>query len=56
VALASAGYRVVGVDRSEVLLEEARRRAGGERWPKLVHADYRQLPFGDESFDAALNL
>jgi ubiquinone/menaquinone biosynthesis C-methylase UbiE len=56
VALASAGYRVVGVDRSEVLLEEARRRAGGERWPKLVHADYRELPFGDESFDAALNL
>jgi ubiquinone/menaquinone biosynthesis C-methylase UbiE len=56
VALAGEGYRVVGVDRSEVLLGEARRRAGGERWPKLVHADYRQLPFADESFDAALNL
>jgi ubiquinone/menaquinone biosynthesis C-methylase UbiE len=55
-ALASAGYRVVGVDRSEVLLEEARRRAGDEQWPKLVHADYRELPFADESFDAALNL
>jgi ubiquinone/menaquinone biosynthesis C-methylase UbiE len=56
VVLAKAGYRVVGVDRSEILLDEASRRAGGERWPKLVHADYRQLPFDDESFDAALNL
>jgi ubiquinone/menaquinone biosynthesis C-methylase UbiE len=56
VPLARAGHRVVGVDRSPALLEEARRRAGGERWPKLVQADYRQLPFADESFDAALNL
>jgi ubiquinone/menaquinone biosynthesis C-methylase UbiE len=56
VPLARANYRVVGVDRSESLLAEARRRAGGERWPKLVRADYRELPFGDESFDAALNL
>jgi ubiquinone/menaquinone biosynthesis C-methylase UbiE len=54
--LARAGFRVVGVDRSEVLLSEARRRAAGERWPKLVRADYRELPFADESFDAALNL
>jgi SAM-dependent methyltransferase len=56
VPLARAGYRVVGVDRSEVLLAEARRRSGGERWPKLVRGDYRELPFADESFDAALNL
>jgi SAM-dependent methyltransferase len=48
--------RVVGVDRSEALLGEARRRAGGERWPKLVRADYRRLPFADASFDAAVNL
>ena len=54
--LARAGYRVVGVDRSATLLDEARRRAGGERWPKLVRADYRELPFADESFDAAFNL
>ena len=54
--LARAGYRVVGVDRSRTLLDEARRRAGGERWPKFVRADYRELPFADESFDAALNL
>jgi SAM-dependent methyltransferase len=56
VPLAGAGYRVVGVDRSSVLLEEAARRAVGERWPKLVRADYRELPFPDASFDAAVNL
>jgi ubiquinone/menaquinone biosynthesis C-methylase UbiE len=56
VPLARAGYRVVAVDRSQALLDEARRRAGGERWPKLVRADYRELPLPDESFDAALNL
>jgi SAM-dependent methyltransferase len=56
VPLARAGYRVVGVDRSEALLADARHRAGGERWPKLVRADYRELPFGDASFDAAINL
>ena len=56
VPLARAGYRVTGADRSAALLDEARRRAGGERWPKWVTADYRELPFADESFDAALNL
>ena len=56
VPLARAGYRVVAVDRSQALLDEARRRAGGDRWPKLAHADYRDLPLPDESFDAALNL
>ena len=29
---------------------------GGERWPKFTRADYRELPFADASFDAALNL
>ena len=56
VPLARAGYRVTGVDRSAALLDEARRRAGGERWPKCVPADYRELPFADASFDGALNL
>ena len=56
VPLARAGYRVVGVDRSQTLLDEAARRAGDGRWPQLVRADYRELPFADESFDAALNL
>jgi SAM-dependent methyltransferase len=51
--LASAGYRVTGVDRSQVLLDEAARRGGG---PEYVRADYRELPFPDDSFDAAVNL
>jgi ubiquinone/menaquinone biosynthesis C-methylase UbiE len=55
IALARAGYRVTGVDRSPTLLAEARRHAGDDG-PALVEADYRELPFADESFDAALNL
>jgi SAM-dependent methyltransferase len=54
--LARAGFRVTGVDRSQVLLDEAARRAAGERGPRLVRADYRDLPLPDASFDAALNL
>jgi SAM-dependent methyltransferase len=54
--IARAGYRVTGVDRARPLLDEAQRRAGGERWPKFVRADYRELPFADGSFDAAVNL
>jgi ubiquinone/menaquinone biosynthesis C-methylase UbiE len=53
IPLADAGYRVTGVDRSPTLLEEARRRGRG---PDFVQADYRELPFADASFDAALNL
>ena len=56
IPLAEAGYRVTGVDRSQVLLEEARRRATGDRRPELVRGDYRELPFADASFDTALNL
>jgi SAM-dependent methyltransferase len=56
VPLGAAGYRAVGADRSQALLDEARRRAAGARWPKLVRADYRELPFADGSFDVALNL
>lgn len=56
IPLAEAGYRVTGVDRSAVLLDEARRRATGERRPEFVRADYRELPFKDDSFDAAVNL
>jgi ubiquinone/menaquinone biosynthesis C-methylase UbiE len=56
IPLARAGYRVTGADRSESLLAEARRRSGGERWPRLVRADYRELPFRDASFDTAINI
>jgi ubiquinone/menaquinone biosynthesis C-methylase UbiE len=55
IALARAGYRVTGADRSRPLLEEARRRAGGVEL-ELVAADYRELPLADQSFDAVLNL
>jgi SAM-dependent methyltransferase len=54
--LAAVGYHVVGVDRAQPLLDEAQRRAGDARWPKFARADYRDLPFADASFDAALNL
>jgi ubiquinone/menaquinone biosynthesis C-methylase UbiE len=57
VPLAAEGLHVVGVDRSASLLAEGRRRAGEDApWPRFVEADYRELPFDDESFDAALNL
>ena len=54
--LADAGYRVTGVDRSEVQLAEAERRRAGASGPRLVRADYRELPFDDASFDAVLCL
>jgi SAM-dependent methyltransferase len=51
--LAGVGYRMIGADRSQVLLDEARRRGADF---ELVQADYRELPFPDASFDAVLNL
>jgi ubiquinone/menaquinone biosynthesis C-methylase UbiE len=56
IPLAQAGYRVVGADRAQSLLDAAAERAGGGRRPKLVRADYRDLPLPDESFDVALNM
>jgi ubiquinone/menaquinone biosynthesis C-methylase UbiE len=56
IPLAQAGYRVTTVDRSAVQLGEGRRRAGDAEWPRFVQADFRELPFEDESFDAVLNL
>ena len=56
IPLARAGYRVTGVDRSAPLIEEARRRSLGERWPKWAVADYRELPAPDASFDLVINL
>jgi ubiquinone/menaquinone biosynthesis C-methylase UbiE len=55
IPLARAGYRVTGADRSQVLLDEARRQGEGLEL-ELVQADYRELPFEDEHFDAVLNL
>jgi SAM-dependent methyltransferase len=56
IPLVEAGYRVTAVDRSPVQLDEGRRRAGGADWPRFVQADFRELPFEDECFDAVLNL
>jgi SAM-dependent methyltransferase len=56
IPLADAGYHVTGIDRSPAQLDEARRRSGGAEWPKWVIADFRELPFDEESFDAVLNL
>jgi ubiquinone/menaquinone biosynthesis C-methylase UbiE len=56
IPLATAGYHVTASDRSSVQLTEARRRAGDVEWPRFVQADFRELPFEDETFDAVLNL
>jgi ubiquinone/menaquinone biosynthesis C-methylase UbiE len=55
-ALAAAGYRVTGLDRSPTLLAEAERQRGANEWPRFVQGDYRELPFENASFDAVLNL
>jgi SAM-dependent methyltransferase len=56
IPLAQAGYRVTAADRSTVQLDQARRRAGEAEWPRFVQADFRELPFEGESFDAVFNL
>src|SRR5438067_1169700 len=50
VADVRAGGRVVGLDFSERMLERARRKAPDVEW---VRGDLLELPFEDESFDAA---
>lgn len=55
--LAREGYRVTGIDHSEALLNEARRRSGTAEWPRWVRGDLREpLPFAHAEFDAVLNL
>lgn len=56
IPLVDAGFRVTAVDRSAVQLDEGRRRAAEAEWPRFVQADFRELPFENESFDAVLNL
>ena len=55
-ALARAGFRVVGLDRSRPLLAAARQAAGGARWPCFVRESYTRLPFENGVFDAVLGL
>jgi SAM-dependent methyltransferase len=56
VPLARAGYRVVGLDSSGVLLAAARRAARDAPWPHFVHGSYARLPFEPAAFDAVLCL
>ena len=56
IEFARLGLQVVGADRSEVLLAEAKCRADEGEWPRFVQADYRELPFEDASFDCVTNL
>jgi SAM-dependent methyltransferase/GNAT superfamily N-acetyltransferase len=56
VPLAAEGYRVVGLDRSDSQLDEARRRRGPATGPRLIRADYRLIPIADGTFDGALTL
>ena len=49
-AAGRAGGRVVGLDFSERMLERARRKSAAIEW---VRGDLLDLPFEDESFDAA---
>jgi len=54
IEFARLGFHVVGADRSEVLLAEAKRQAGEDEWPRFVQSDYRELPFEDASFDSVV--
>ena len=56
IEFARLGLHVVGADRSDVLLAEAKCRADEGEWPRFVQADYRELPFEDASFDCVTNL
>ncbi len=56
IPLAQAGYRVTGADRSKPQLARARADAEDPENPRFVHADHRELPFAEASFDCALNL
>jgi len=50
IAAARIGGRVTGLDFSERMLERARRKAPELEW---IRGDLLELPFEDESFDAA---
>lgn len=50
-ALAAAGWEAIGLDVSEAQLDLAR-----DRGCEVVHGSAESLPFGDESFDAAVSI
>jgi ubiquinone/menaquinone biosynthesis C-methylase UbiE len=53
--LAAAGAMVVGVDFSEGMLEEARRKPGAERIQFVRHDLHEPLPFGNGEFDLVVS-
>ncbi len=53
VALAAIAYRVVGVDLSEEMLEQARRRCGALTHVRFFQADFRDFRL-NERFDAVI--
>jgi SAM-dependent methyltransferase len=54
IPLAEAGCRVVGLDRSPVLIGAARRAACARDRPRFLIGSYTALPFGPRTFDAVL--
>jgi SAM-dependent methyltransferase len=54
--LVRRGYDYTGVDVSEAMMDELRRKLGdGPHRLRLVRADARDLPFADASFDVAIS-
>jgi SAM-dependent methyltransferase len=56
VPLARAGYHVVALDRSPLLLAAARGATNGALWPRFVLGCYSRLPFRTGRFDGILSL
>lgn len=54
--IARRGYKVVGLDLSEILLRHARNLAKEQNLTvEFVHSDMRRIPF-EEEFDAVMNI
>lgn len=51
IALSERGLRLTGIDPSERMLDEARKKAGSVQWAQGVA---EKLPFADRSFDGAI--
>jgi len=56
IMLAEMGYNVVGIDLSEEMIKNARRKIDARGLKvRLEVGDAENLPFGDEAFDAVVN-
>jgi demethylmenaquinone methyltransferase/2-methoxy-6-polyprenyl-1,4-benzoquinol methylase len=52
-ALAKLGYDITGVDLSQEMLEQAKKKLNPELKLSFIHADATHLPFLNNTFDAA---